>query len=96
MTKRMSSKERIRQKADEAAAGEKQKIEKKKRVTSKKAVTTTKRKKVVWKVFDENFKEVACFPYLEKAEAETKAGDLTKKKNKEYLVRGINVPMEDN
>ena len=101
MTKRMSSKERIRQKADEAAAGEIQKIEKKKKTTSKKttskkAATAIKRKKVVWKVFDENFREVASFPYLEKAEAQAKADDLTRKKNKEYLVEGINVPMEDN
>ncbi|MDR4497790.1 MAG: hypothetical protein MRK02_07720 [Candidatus Scalindua sp.] len=57
MTKRMSSKERIRQKADEAAAGERQKIEKKKKTTSRKSATAIKRKKVVWKVFDENFRK---------------------------------------
>ncbi len=100
MTNRVSSKERIRQKADEAAAGEKEKSKKKaeKRKStpsSTKTSTAVKRQKVVWKVFDAGYKEVASFPYAERAEADTKAGDLTKKKNQNFLVRGIKVPMEE-
>lgn len=100
MTKRVSSKERIRQKADEAAAGEKEKTrkraEKRKSATSgAKASASVKRQKVVWKVFDSGYKEVASFPYTEKAEADTKAGDLSKKKNQNFMVRGIKVPMEE-
>ncbi|MDR4504991.1 MAG: hypothetical protein MRK01_09410 [Candidatus Scalindua sp.] len=100
MVKRVSSKERIRQKADEAAAGEKEKSrkksEKKKSVTSStKASASAKRQKVVWKVFDAAYKEVASFPYTGKADADTKAGDLAKKKNQNFMVRGIKVPMEE-
>ncbi|GJQ58854.1 MAG: hypothetical protein D8M57_01890 [Candidatus Scalindua sp. AMX11] len=100
MAKRVSSKERIRQKADEAVAGEQEKIkkkaEKRKSTTSSaKASAAVKRQKIVWKVFDEGYKEVASFSYTEKAEAGAKADDLAKKKNKNFLVRAIKVPMEE-
>jgi hypothetical protein len=38
---------------------------------------------------------VACFPYSEKDEAYAKAEDLIKKKNNNYFVNEIKVPMED-
>jgi len=95
MTTRMSNKERIQQKAAEAAAGKKEKTEKKKKTTRKKATTTINRRKVVWKVFDSNYKEVACFPYPEKAKAYSTADVLTKKKNKIHFVNDVSVPMED-
>ncbi|MBT6228532.1 MAG: hypothetical protein HON76_09545 [Candidatus Scalindua sp.] len=98
---RISSKERLQQLADEAIAGEEQKAEKK----AKKATTTTKKKvaksvikreKVVWKVFDANYKEVACFPYAQKDEAFAKLEERKQKKSTvNYFINEVKVPMED-
>lgn len=108
MAKRMSNSDRIRQKAAEAAAAEKEKTEKKKKTATKKKAakkkkTTTRKKvtkaakrlKIVWSVFDESYNEVASFPYPDKNKAETKAKELAKKKDKKFLVRAVRVPMED-
>ena len=97
MVKRMSNKERIQQKAEEAAADEKEKTEKKKKkaTSRKKATTATNRKKIVWKVFDNSYKEVACFPYPEKDKAYSTAEDLNRKKNKHHFVNDVSVPMEE-
>ncbi len=101
MVKRMSNKERIQQKAEEAAAGIKEKMEKKdkkttssKKTTSrKKATKATDRQKIVWKVFNDSFKEVDCFPYQEKDKAYLRAAELTRTKNKNYFVNEVCVPM---
>jgi len=96
MAKRMSSKEKILQMAEEAAAGIKEKSEKKKKAAPrKKKVETIKRYKAVWKVFSDSYKEVACFPYSEKDEAYARADELTKKKNNNYFVNEIKVSMND-
>ncbi|MHC4454570.1 MAG: hypothetical protein ACYSWS_07715 [Planctomycetota bacterium] len=96
MVERMSSKERIHRMAEEAAACQELKLEKKKKTTTrKKATATTKRHKAVWKVFNDSYKEVACFPYSEKDEAYARADDLTRKKNNNYFVNEIKVPIED-
>ncbi|MGR3319307.1 MAG: hypothetical protein ACUZ8O_12635 [Candidatus Anammoxibacter sp.] len=95
MTDRMSSKERIRQMADEAAAGAEQKVEKKaKKTSSKKEAATIKQNKIVWKVFDAGYKEKACFPFSEKEKAYATAEDLSKKSNRNYFVNDVSVPME--
>ncbi len=95
MVKRMSNKERIQQKADEAAAGIKEKMEKKdKKTTSrKKATKAIDRQKIVWKVFNDSFKEVDCFPYQEMAKAYSRAVELTRTKKKKYFVNEVSVPM---
>ncbi len=95
MVKRMSSKERIQKKAEEVAAGIKEKMEKKdKKTTSRKKVTKAPdRKKIVWKVFNDSFKEVDCFPYQEKVKAYSRADELTRTKNKNYFVNEVCVPM---
>ncbi len=95
MAKRMSSKEKILQMAEEAAAGTKEKSKKKKAAPRKKKVETIKRYKAVWKVFNDSYKEVACFPYSEKDEAYARADELTKKKNNNHFVNEIKVSMED-
>ncbi len=96
MVKKMTSKERIMQMAGETVAGKEKKAEKKKKATTrKKKVETVKRYKAVWKVFDTGYKEVACFPYSEKDEANAKAKDLTKKKNNNHFVNEIKVLMKD-
>ena len=96
MVKRMTSKERIMQMVEKAAAGEEKKAEKKKKAaTRKKKVETIKRYKAVWKVFDTSYKEVACFPYSEKDEAHARAKDLTRKKNNYHFVNEIKVHMKD-
>ncbi len=96
MAKRMTSKEKIMKMAEEAVAGKEKKAEKKKKVTTrKKKVETVKRYKAVWKVFDTGYKEVACFPYSEKDEANAKAKDLTKKKNNNHFVNEIKVLMKE-
>ncbi|GAX61711.1 Na+/H+ and K+/H+ antiporter [Candidatus Scalindua japonica] len=86
--------------ADEAAAGEEQKEEKKKKkaatTTKKAAKSIVKREKVVWKIFDANYKEVACFPYSEKDEAFAKLEERRQKKsNTTYFINEVKVPMED-
>jgi hypothetical protein len=95
MAKRMSSKEKILQMAEEAVAGIKAKSKKKKATPRKKKVETIKRYKAVWKVFNDSYKEVACFPYAEKDEAYARADELTKKKNNNHFVNEIKVSMED-
>ncbi len=104
MVKKMSNKEKVQQKAEEAAAGIKEKAEKKKKKENKttprkkaaprkKATKAPDRKKIVWKVFNDSFKEVDCFPYLEKEKAYLRATELTRTKNKNYFVNEVCVPM---
>ncbi|HDY67641.1 hypothetical protein LCGC14_1629130 [marine sediment metagenome] len=98
MVKRMSNKEKIQQKAEEAAAGIKEKTEKKekkeKKTTPRKKTTKPPdRKKIVWKVFNNSFKEVDCFPYQEKDKAYLRAAELTRTKKKNYFVNEVCVPM---
>ncbi len=98
MVKKMSNKEKIQQKAEEAAAGIKEKTEKKekkekKTTPSKKTTKAPDRKKIVWKVFNDSFKEVDCFPYQEKDKAYLRATELTRTKNKNYFVNEVCVPM---
>ncbi len=95
MVKRMSNKEKIQQKAEEAAAGIKEKTEKKEKKTtpSKKTTKPPGRKKIVWKIFNDSFKEVDCFPYHEKDKAYLRAAELTRTKNKNYFVNEVCVPM---
>ena len=101
MAKRSSNRERIQRRAQEAAlAAEEKKAKKKRAGTKKKRAGATKtappqRMKFVWKVFNNNVREVACFPYPEKAQAEAKAAELTKKTGKEHFVNSIKVPMAD-
>ncbi|MCF6149223.1 MAG: hypothetical protein E3K37_11260 [Candidatus Kuenenia sp.] len=92
-----SNKERILRKAAEAAAAKMEKTEKKKKrtTTRKKAIESVIRQKIVWKVYDSNYKEVACFPYIEKTKAYLTADALTKKKNVNHFVNEVNVPMEE-
>ncbi len=98
MVKRMTSKERLQQKAEEAVAGEELKTEKKKKATTTKkaAKTLIKREKVVWKIFDASYKEVACFPYSQKDEAFAKLEERKLKKSTvNYFINEVKVPMED-
>ncbi len=107
MVKRMTSKERIQQMAEEAAAGEEVKAEKTKKTTTKKTTTkktTTKkasktlikREKVVWKIFDANYKEIACFPYAQKDEAFAKLEERKQKKSTvNFFINEVKVPMGD-
>ncbi len=100
MVKKMTSKERIQQMAEEAAAGKEEKAEKKK----KKATTTKKvakksiitREKVVWKIFDASYKEVACFPYAQKDDAFAKLEERKQKKSTvNFFINEVKVPMGD-
>ncbi len=101
MVKRVSSKERLQQMAEEAAAGEEQKAEKKakKATTTKKKVAKSaviKREKVVWKIFDASYKEIACFPYSQKDDAFAKLEERKQKKSTTtFFINEVKVPMED-
>lgn len=99
MVNRMTSKERIQQMAEEAAAGAELKAEKKKKkatTTKKAAKSIIKREKVVWKVFDASYKEVACFPYSQKDEAFAKLDERKQKKSTvNYFINEVKVPMTD-
>ncbi len=96
----MTSKERLQQMAEEAAAGEEAKAEKKtkKAATTKKKVAKSiiKREKVVWKIFDASYKEVACFPYSQKDEAFAKLEERKlKKSGTTFFINEVKVPMEE-
>ena len=52
------------------------------------------RMKMVWQVYDVSMKEVAVYPYPQKAQAEAHAAELSEKKGKEHGVRSIQVPMD--
>ena len=97
MAKRSSNRERILRLAQEAALAAKEKKAKKakKKPARAKKTAPKQRMKFVWKVFNNNAKEVACFPYPEKAHAEAKAAELTQKTGKEHFVNSIKVPMAD-
>ena len=99
MVKRVSSKERLQQMAEEAEAGEELKAEKKKKkatTTRKTAKSIIKREKVVWKIFDAGYKEIACFPYAEKDEAFAKLEERKQKKSTvNFFINEVKVPMED-
>ncbi len=104
MAKRLSNRERIERLAAEKKASEKEKAEKKDKPKAKKKKTPARRKKVsaapkrektVWKVFNSNYKEIACYPYSEKPKAESHAAKLTKKSGNAHFVNSAKVPMED-
>ena len=99
MVKRVSSKERLQQMAEEAEAGEELKVEKKKKkvtTTKKVAKSVIKREKVVWKIFDASYKEIACFPYSQKDEAFAKLEERKQKKSTTtFFINEVKVPMED-
>lgn len=103
MAKRLSSRERLERLAAEKEASElekadqkgKKKAKKKAPARRKKVSATPKREKTVWKVYNANYKELACFPYPEKAKAETHAAKLTKKSGNTHFVNSAKVPMED-
>ena len=99
MVNRVSSKERLQQMAEEAAAGEELKAEKKKKkatTVKKTAKSIIKREKVVWKVFDASYKEVACFPYSKKDEAFAKLEERKQKKSgTTFFINEVKVPMEE-
>ncbi len=100
MVKRVTSKERLQQMAEEAAAGVELKAEKKakKATTTKKKVAKSviKREKVVWKIFDASYKEIACFPYSEKDGAFAKLEERKQKKSgTTFFINEVKVPMED-
>ena len=103
MAKRASNRERIARRAAEAKISAEEKTAAKKTVKKKAGTVRSRRKKAdpakrmkfVWKVFNDNFKEVACFPYPEKEAADAKAAQLTKKTGKEHFVNSIKVPMAD-
>ncbi|MFH2001332.1 MAG: hypothetical protein ABIK28_16745 [Planctomycetota bacterium] len=103
MVKKMSNKARIQQKAEEAAAADEEKtatekVQKKKVIrkkVSKKAAVAGKRLKMVWKVFNSNYKNVGCFPYSEKEKAFEMADELDKKNKGKHFVNAVKVPMTE-
>lgn len=104
MAKRASNRDRVQRMALEAelSAKEKATTKKKKKTAKKKTSSTRKaaassgeRLKIVWKVFDDKSKEIAVYPFPEKAKAEERAEKLTKRSKREHRVRDVRVPMED-
>lgn len=94
---KLSNRERIKRRAMEFARATEEKDARPPRKTTPRAkrVVVPKRVKLVWKVFNEGFKEMACFPYSEEAKAQEKAAGLTKKTGKAHFVNGVKVPMAD-
>ncbi len=98
MVMKPSSRERFERRARElalvAAKNPDSGTPRKTRVRAKRVVVP-KRVKLVWKVFNEGFKEMACFPYPEESRAREKAAALTKKTGKTHFVNGVKVAMAD-
>jgi hypothetical protein len=62
---------------------------------SRKTSPKQKRMKFIWRVVDENSKEIASFPYPAKGEAEARASELSEKTRKAHTVNCVRVPMEN-
>lgn len=58
------------------------------------APVASQRLKLVWKVFNASGKEVAVFPYPDKADADAMAEKLTTKSGQPHFVNGVKVPLE--
>jgi len=97
MAMRLSNKARIARRAAEAlrAAEEKRVRPPRKIAVRPPRSVATKRVKLVWKVFNDGFKEMACFPFSKEAEAKAKAAALAEKTGKPHVVNGVKVPMTD-
>lgn len=68
----------------------------KSRSTSKKgSLTAAVRQKVVWKVFNAAFKEVAIFPHPNKAEADAMAVKLTSESGQSHFVNSVKIPFDE-
>ncbi len=102
---RMGSRERMqraalekeleaKEKAELAEAGKASKTGSTSRAPRKTAAAATGRVKMVWQVYDVSMKQVAVFPYPQRAQAEARAAELTESKGKEYGVRSVQVPMD--
>ena len=104
---RMSSRDRIERLAAEAdiAAREKTEAAREKaetkaksaaKSTKKKAgsVASASRQKVVWKIFNVNYKEVAVYPYAQKQDADAMAAKLTTESGQSHFVNSVKVPLE--
>ncbi len=94
LKKELTSTEKIESDVEDVVTEKIAKIVKKKVTTRKKASDLSIRQKIVWKIFDANYREVACFPYLEEKEAYLQADVFTKKKNKCFFVNKAKVPMD--
>ena len=105
---RMSSRDRIERLAAEAdiAAREKSEAARERAETKTKSATkSTKKKagsvasasrqKVVWKIFNVNYKEVAVFPYAQKQDADAMAAKLTTESGQSHFVNSVKVPLEE-
>ena len=102
MAKRLSNRQRIERMAEEASREVEDKEPQKEPKTgvrkasgSRKTSPKQKRMKFIWKVVDENSKEMASFPYPGKGEAEARASELSEKTGKAHTVNCVRVPMED-
>jgi hypothetical protein len=106
----MSNRERIERLAAEAQATAREKKEKgtsKKAAPpaadveektaeprARKSSRPAKAMKIVWKVFNATGKEVAVFPYPNRAEADAHAAQLASKNGVHHFVEPAKVPME--
>ncbi len=98
MAKRLSNRQRIERMAEEASMkteDKKPKTGARKVSGSRKTSPIQKRMKFIWRVVDENSKEIASFPYPGKCEAEARASELSEKTGKAHTVNCVRVPMED-
>ncbi len=98
MAKRLSNRQRIERMAEEASIEAENKEPKtgvRKASGSRKTSPRQKRMKFIWRVVDENSKEMASFPYPGKCEAEARASELSEKTGKAHTVNLVRVPMED-
>lgn len=105
MAKRLSNRQRIERMAEEASVeaeekeqGTEEKEPKpsvRKAPRSRKTSPIQKRMKFIWRVVDENSKEIASFPYREEREAGARASELSEKTGKAHTVNRVRVPMED-
>ena len=98
MAKRLSNRQRIERLAEEASIKAEDKEPRtgvRKASGARKTAPSPRRMKFIWRVVDENSREIASFPYREKSEAEARASALSQKTGKAHTVIPVRVPMED-
>ncbi len=105
MAKRLSNRQRIERMAEEAsveAENKEQGVQAaesvpgvRKPVRSRKTASKPTRMKLVWRVVDQNFREIASFPYREKPQADARAAELSQKTGQTHKVNSVRVPMGD-
>ncbi len=98
MAHKFSNRERIHRRALEAEIDAQESAE---REAAKAASAGRRRKdspasarvKLAWRIYAPQYKEIATFPFKERAQADAEAARLTEKTGKPHVVKSVRVPV---